>query len=352
MQKLFLILVFLGTMQFESVCQQNPQLLGLNGTWRFSIGDDMERAAPKFDDSQWDFINAPSAWEEQGYYGYDGYAWYRKEVYFQKAWRSVKLQLHMGFIDDVDEVYFNGHLIGKSGSFPPKYKTAYTVYRTYTIPSNYIVYGGNNVIAVRVFDAELSGGILRGDLGIYLAGYQAIPDLDLSGQWRFFLGDNPEWKEPSWDDKRWAFISVPSFWEKQGYDGYDGVAWYRKKFKLPENLANKTLVLMLGKIDDIDEVYLNGQLIGSTGHIKQNPKESELGEYYQKFRGYYIPKGLLKTKGENTLVVRVYDGFVDGGIYEGPVGIITSARYVEFWKSQPKPAQQNQNSGFWDWLFN
>ncbi len=30
-----------------------------------------------FDDSKWDKITVPSSWENQGFRGYNGYAWYR-----------------------------------------------------------------------------------------------------------------------------------------------------------------------------------------------------------------------------------------------------------------------------------
>jgi sialate O-acetylesterase len=327
------------------------RLIGLKGIWKFSIGDEQEWASPDFDDRSWENIKAPSAWEDQGYYGYDGFAWYRKSINIPKEWMSRKLYLQMGYIDDVDEVYLNGHLIGEMGSLPPHYHTAYNVYRSYNMPAQYINFGGRNVIAVRVFDAELAGGITGGELGVYTNGYLAIPDLDLSGQWKFVLGDESHYKEPNLDDRKWANISVPSYWEVQGYEGYDGIAWYRKKFKVSENLRDKQLVLMLGKIDDLDEVYLNGKMIGKTGVIKSNPKESELGDSYQQFRGYYIPKGLLKTTGENVVAVRVYDGFKDGGIYESPVGLITQTRYIQFWKAQNEQQKKVYRRSFWDSFF-
>ena len=35
--------------------------------------------------------------------------------------KNLDFSLFLGNIDDVDEVYLNGHKIGFSGTFPPKY---------------------------------------------------------------------------------------------------------------------------------------------------------------------------------------------------------------------------------------
>ncbi|MBP1691710.1 MAG: hypothetical protein H6Q32_1062, partial [Bacteroidetes bacterium] len=51
--------------------------------------------------------------------------------------------------------------------------------------------------------------------------------LDLRGRWKFEVGDDPRWAEPSFSDKDWASLVVPSQWETQGFPGYDGYAWYR-----------------------------------------------------------------------------------------------------------------------------
>jgi sialate O-acetylesterase len=345
----FAVVLFFGTMTFS---QSMERLMNLKGTWKFSIGDDAAWASPAYNDQSWDNIKVPSPWEDEGFYGYDGFAWYRRSISIPKEWMSRKLYIQMGYIDDADEVFFNGHRLGGMGQMPPHYHTAYNMYRSYAIPAAFINFGGKNVIAVRVFDAELSGGITAGEPGIYTNGFLAIPNLDLSGIWKFSVSDNDARREMKYDDRDWEDISVPGFWEVQGHEGYDGVAWYRKKFKLPASLSNEQLVLMLGKIDDLDEVFVNGKLIGKTGIIRANPKQSDLNENYQKFRGYYIPRDLLKTNAENVIAVRVYDGFLDGGIYEGPIGLITQSRYVEFWKAQSEQQKKVYKKSFWESIFN
>src|SRR5687768_10787322 len=54
------------------------KVLNLRGTWKFSIGDNRKWADPKYVDNDWENIDVPSNWEDEGFNGYNGYAWYRK----------------------------------------------------------------------------------------------------------------------------------------------------------------------------------------------------------------------------------------------------------------------------------
>jgi len=90
--------------------------------------------------------------------------------------------------------------------------------------------------------------------------------------------------------------------------------------------------LLLGKIDDYDETFLNGERIGRKGRITDGRDRSNLGDTYQEIRAYYIPEYLLNYGSRNLISVRVYDGFMHGGIYEGPIGIVTRERYRSWWE--------------------
>jgi hypothetical protein len=48
------------------------------------------------------------------------------------------LYLVLGYVDDVDQTFINGHLIGVSGGFPNDYRTAYNAFRKYFIPKEYL----------------------------------------------------------------------------------------------------------------------------------------------------------------------------------------------------------------------
>jgi Beta-galactosidase/beta-glucuronidase len=339
------VLIALTILCSKTFAQEDKLISDLRGFWKFTIGDDMKWAQMNYDDKGWDEIRVPSAWENEGYHGYDGYAWYRKKVYISSEFQSRQILFDLGRVDDIDEVYFNGTMIGKTGVFPPEYYSAYTVFRKYKIPNTLIKFNDWNLIAIRVYDDEQIGGIVQGNVSIISSGKWLYPNMSLESLWKIKRGDNIAWKEKSFDDSRWDNILVPAKWEEQCYPNYDGYAWYRKKFVPLNELKDNRLVLMLGKIDDYDEVFLNGVKIGSTGNIN-NPGRNMDNVSYQKFRGYFVPDGLLKFGVENVIAVRVYDGFKDGGIYEGPVGFVTQQRYIQFWRDVKK-----QTKGFWEKLF-
>jgi hypothetical protein len=310
-------------------------VLDLRGKWKFELGDDKKRASVAFDDSKWDEIFVPAAWEDEGYPGYDGYGWYRKHFRLSQGAEKKALYLRLGCVDDVSEVYLNGVLIGIIGSFPPDFITAYNTEIVLSLPQNALNGSGDNVLAVRVYDDQLGGGIVQGKIGIYESKSYLSPDISFAGKWRFKDGDSEKWTDPSFDDSNWDQIFVPAFWESQGYSEYDGIGWYRMHFKISAELAGKTLVLLLGRIDDLDETYINGEEIGRTGRIRTNPKRSSYSNEYRELRAYTIPAGLLKPGTDNVIAIRVYDRGGPGGIYEGPIGIITRERYKEWKKNRP-----------------
>ena len=88
------------------------QIVDLRGNWKFEIGDNKKYADPNFNDKKWDEIFVPSEWENEGYPGYDGYAWYRKTFILPASAQSKRLSLHMGYSDDACAVYVNGNLVG------------------------------------------------------------------------------------------------------------------------------------------------------------------------------------------------------------------------------------------------
>ncbi len=328
MKFLFVMLLFSGFSN-ESIAQDYQKIIDLNGRWQFSIGDNSKWASPDFNDSNWEQVDVPSAWENQGFHGYDGFAWYRTKFSYSGSVKGQSLFLKLGNIDDVDEVFINGKRIGQTGSFPPHFSTAYNSNRVYNIPSAYL--REKNVVAVRVYDDLGEGGIIRGDISIVID-RNAIPvDIDLQGTWKFKTGHNAH--EDLKNTENWDDIIVPGFWENQGYKNYDGYACYVLDFVVAEKLLAERMVLVLGKIDDLDQVIVNGVLVGQSEEfipstVRRYPNS------YQQLRGYYLPPNLIKKGQKNRIVVRVYDATQGGGIYTGSIGLISQDHYINFWNNR------------------
>lgn len=347
-----LAILFVVTTLSAIDAKSEKQLVDLRGNWKFEIGDSKKYSLPSFDDSKWTEVFVPSNWENEGFAGYDGYAWYRKSFTIPASARGKRLIMNMGFVDDVCAVYVNGTLIGEGGSFEPEYRTGYNEEQRFILPEDILRIGKENVIAVRVFDAYQGGGIVRGRIGISEERTDIDFVLQFPVRWKFSTGDEEQWSDPGFNDKGWKDLIVPAKWDFQGFREYDGYGWYRITFDLPPGAKKERLVALLGKIDDVDETFLNGERIGRTGRVRRDGSISTQSDY-QKVRGYDIPASLVKEKG-NVLAVRVYDGMIDGGIYEGPVGIVTEREFDRIERTNDQWQFRNENSfdRFIDKIFN
>ena len=138
---------------------------------------------------------------------------------------------------------------------------------------------------------------------------------DLS--WKAPVPINPSRKAPFPDDNTWTPIRTGAPWEQEGHPGYNGYAWYRFHAFLPASLVapKDSITLFIGKIDDADEIYLNGSLVGKTGSFPTD-KEGYITKNYIK-REYHLAHNdpRLRWDRQNTIAVRVYDASGNGGIY-------------------------------------
>ncbi|MEO8885667.1 MAG: sialate O-acetylesterase [Mucilaginibacter sp.] len=105
------------------------------------------------------------------------------------------------------------------------------------------------------------------------------------------LNETPKWYETAYQPVGWKDIMVPGFWTGQGLNNFSGVVWYRKVINVPAADASNAAKLYFGRINDNDEVYINGQLAGRTG-----------GQYAN--RMYTLKSGLL-VPGKNVIVARL-----------------------------------------------
>ena len=84
--------------------------------------------------------------------------------------------------------------------------------------------------------------------------------------WRFHLGDVAGAGTKDFDDKAWEVVSTPHTVqlmpaEASGCRNYQGIAWYRKHFRLPKECAGRDVTLHFEAIMGKQTFYVNGQKV-------------------------------------------------------------------------------------------
>ena len=75
--------------------------------------------------------------------------------------------------------------------------------------------------------------------------------------------------------------------------------WYGHEFGIPAGLAGLDLWLDLGIVDDADETFVNGVMVGKTGVVPG-------GSVWQEDRLYRVPSAGLNVYGDNFIAVHVW----------------------------------------------
>ncbi|MBP8605628.1 MAG: DUF4982 domain-containing protein [Phycisphaerae bacterium] len=141
----------------------------------------------------------------------------------------------------------------------------------------------------------------------------SIPELEaVTGLWRFRKGDDADWKARQLNDSDWQSVLLPDTWEHHSDHTADNVfGWFRRHLEIPDNCKGKDFDLLLGCIDDVDEVWFNGWRIGGTGSFPPNYQTAWTIQ-----RRYRVPALLVRGDGTDVVAVRVFDGSGSGGIYQ------------------------------------
>ena len=143
------------------------------------------------------------------------------------------------------------------------------------------------------------------------------------------LGLGRGWAALEHDDAEFRPIALPTFWQSQGLN-FNGVVWFRREVKLPLSFAGHELIVSLGAVDDFDDTYFDGELIGRT------PPGSL--DAHRTRRRYVVPKERVKA-GRHVIAVRVFDHFGAGG-FAGP----SNEMYLE---SSARPGERISLEGPW-----
>ncbi|TAG07362.1 MAG: hypothetical protein EAZ42_12955 [Verrucomicrobia bacterium] len=113
-----------------------------------------------------------------------------------------------------------------------------------------------------------------------------------------------DWATSNFEDWDWTPRKVPGQWQDEGWD-FNGAVWFRQKVSVPLNWIGEDLEIYLGVVDDYDQTFINGTLIGATG--------KETDSWWTTPRHYRIPAHLFTDRTLH-IAVRVFDIWGGGGI--------------------------------------
>ena len=168
---------------------------------------------------------------------------------------------------------------------------------------------------------EISLGDFTGiRLASVLGDREPIAVLPASWYFRFDpddAGEREGWHKREYDPRRdkwpkaqvyrwWESNAVGKKWREEHGKDYDGVAWYRVRFKVPGDRGGRRFLLLFGAVDEACKVWLNGQLVGEHPYVEpddwKTPFEFDVTEQL--------------VDGSNHVAVRVVDNAGAGGIWK------------------------------------
>jgi len=120
---------------------------------------------------------------------------------------------------------------------------------------------------------------------------------NFNAAWKVVKGDDSSCTRASFDDSKWKPVTLPYAWnedeafKKDIVDLSTGIAWYRKKFKLPFTAKDQKVFIEFEGVRQAAAVYVNGKYVG-------------LHENGVNAFGYDISKLLKYGNEENIIAVR------------------------------------------------
>jgi beta-galactosidase len=155
--------------------------------------------------------------------------------------------------------------------------------------------------------------------------------------WKFFLGDDLQAKNSSYNDAQWRNLNLPHDWSIEGrFDQKNpttqaegglpaGIGWYRKSFTMPLSAQNKNVFI------DFDGVYHNSEAWVNGHYLGKRPNG------YISFRYDITPYLNLDSK-KNVIAVRVDNSdqpnsrwYTGSGIYRNVWLVTTAKTYLTNW---------------------
>ena len=138
--------------------------------WRFILADSAKMEMPEYNDSRWRGLNVPHDWAIEGDFSASapsgnsggalpgGVGWYRKTFTVGAADKGKQFYIDFDGVYMNAKVWINGTLLGQR-------PYGYSSFRYDLTP--YLIYGGKNVVAVRVDNSDQPNSRWYSGCGIY-----------------------------------------------------------------------------------------------------------------------------------------------------------------------------------------
>lgn len=139
--------------------------------------------------------------------------------------------------------------------------------------------------------------------------------------WRFRPDPEDRGLERGWhrtvlaDASGWNDIKIGAAWEGQGYPTLDRWAWYRLEVEIPARWEHRRVYLSFEGVDDVYELYVNGELAGRGGDLAKHV------DAFNERKSHDITAQVVPGQ-KAVLAVRVHDWYGAGGIFR-PVTLAT-----------------------------
>ena len=124
------------------------------------------------------------------------------------------------------------------------------------------------------------------------------------------------WATGEGEAAQWQPIRAGAHWESQGFEHYDGVAWYRTTIEVPASWDGRTVTAVFDGVDDSYRCFLDGRFLGAHG-------DPTTGETVWLVRTTIDLGTALRSTAAATLVLRVVDHVGAGGLHR-PVWLTTA----------------------------
>lgn len=131
-----------------------------------------------------------------------------------------------------------------------------------------------------------------------ISSLEVLAQVPLAGDWRYSFKNDTVQASPTYDDTNWKVVQGNQLsWDKRSLSPGSKVVWIRKSIVIPSSLKRElvktgVLALYLGKIQQEDQTFFNGKLIGETG-------SSDIS------RAYLIPEGIIHWDRPNMVAVKI-----------------------------------------------